>query len=467
MLSEAKKRFVFYDTETSGLSAEFDQIFQFAAVVTDEDFNEIESLNIRCRRHPHIVPALGALVTTGIDPFTLEKANMSNYEMAALLTQKFSEWTPSTFIGYNTIRFDEPFLRHLFYKNLQPIYQTQTSSNGRLDCMKLVDATLNIDPTILAFEMTGRGAPNRKLESLAQLNGFKGHDAHDALGDVRATIFIANHIKQRRPDIWLDYLASRSKHLFEDAIYQKDLFLITESATKIRLGSAINPVEDNQGLLCFDHIFTSNSLPRSLDEWLHEYKRKKPSPFFRIKTNAATFVKPVGIEEASKLYPYLDLANSLELFQKVHKSPDFISQLKSVEMGNRTEYPKSDNVEQKIYDGFPTSTDQSLMAEFHRAPPQDKLLVLGKIEDARFRSLGMRLVAENWPELLSTKKYDEHKAWVAKRLISDDAGNYLSAEIKRGQESLLNASAGNSTFIQTCLDFYNHLTPEEAVYLDE
>jgi len=77
------------------------------------------------------------------------------------------------------------------------------------------------------------------------------------------------------------------------------------------------------------------------------------------------------------------------------------------------------------------------------------------------------LVAENWPELLSTKKYDEHKVWVAKRLISDDAGNYLSAEIKRSQESLLNASAGNSTFIQTCIDFYNHLTPEEAVYLDE
>lgn len=463
MLSEAKKRFVFYDTETSGLSAEFDQIFQFAAVVTDEDFNEIESLNIRCRRHPHIVPAFGALVTTGIDPFSLEKVNMSNYEMAALLTQKFSEWTPSTFIGYNTIRFDEPFLRHLFYKNLQPIYQTQTSSNGRLDCMKLVDATLNIDSTILAFEMTGRGAPNRKLESLAQLNGFTEHDAHDALGDVRATIFIANHIKQRRPDIWLDYLASRSKHQFEDVIYQKDLFLITESATKIRLGSAINPVEDNQGLLCFDHIFTSNALPKSLHDWLHEYKRKKPSPFFRVKTNAATFVRPLGIEEASKLYPHLDLENSLEQFQKAHKSPDFISQLKSVEMGNRAEYPKGDNVEQKIYDSFPTSNDQSSMVEFHRAPPQDKLIVLGKIEDARFRSLGMRLVAENWPELLSSKKYDEHKSWVANRLVSDNAGNYLSAEIKRGREALLSTSKENTGFIETCLDFYNHLSSTGVV----
>ena len=467
MLADAEKKFVFYDTETSGLSAEFDQIFQFAAVVTDADFNEIESINIRCRRQPHIVPSYGALMTTGIDPFTLDTANMSNYDLACFLTDKFATWSPATFIGYNTIRFDEPFLRHLFYKNLQPIYQTQTSNNGRLDCMKLVDATLNIDPTILAFEMTGRGAPNRKLESLAQLNGFEEHKAHDALGDVRATIFIANHIKRRRPDIWLDYLASRSKHLFEDAIYQKDLFLITENATKIRLGSLINPVEDNQGLLCFDHIFTSNALPKSLDDWLYEYRRKKPSPFFRVKTNAATFVRPLSIEEASKLYPYLDLEKSLEQFQKAHKSPDFIAQLKSVEMGNRAEYPKGDNVEQKIYDSFPTNNDQSLMAEFHRAHPQDKLLVLGKIEDTRFRSLGMRLVAENWPELLSTQKYDEHKSWVANRLVSDGAGNYLSAEIKRGEESLLNAKNENTSFIETCLSFYVHLSPKTAVQINE
>ena len=326
-LSDAKKRFVFYDTETSGLSAEFDQIFQFASVVTDENFNEIESLNIRCRRHPHIVPAFGALMTTGIDPSTLDQANMSNYEMAELLTQKISEWAPSTFIGYNTIRFDEPFLRHLFYKNLKPIYQTQTSSNGRLDCMKLVDAVLNIDPSILQFEVTNKGAPQRKLESLAYLNGFQGHEAHDALGDVRATVFIAKIIKERRPEIWLDYLVSRSKHLFEDAVYQNDLFLITEGATKIRLASAICPVEDNQGLLCFDHIFNCNSPTQTVDDWLHKYKTKKPSPFFRIKTNAATFIRPFSIKNALDLYPYLELKVSFDQYNETKMSGDFISRL--------------------------------------------------------------------------------------------------------------------------------------------
>ena len=55
-------------------------------VVTDSQLNEIESVNLRCRRHPHIVPAFGALMTTGINPETLDQANMSNYDMASELT---------------------------------------------------------------------------------------------------------------------------------------------------------------------------------------------------------------------------------------------------------------------------------------------------------------------------------------------------------------------------------------------
>ena len=56
---------MFYDVKTSGLT-EFDQIFQFAAVVTDADFNEIDAVDIRAKRRPHIVPAFGALRTTGV-----------------------------------------------------------------------------------------------------------------------------------------------------------------------------------------------------------------------------------------------------------------------------------------------------------------------------------------------------------------------------------------------------------------
>ena len=46
--------FVFYDFETTGKSPVFDQALQFAAIYTDEDFLEIERVNIRSRLLPYI-----------------------------------------------------------------------------------------------------------------------------------------------------------------------------------------------------------------------------------------------------------------------------------------------------------------------------------------------------------------------------------------------------------------------------
>jgi exodeoxyribonuclease-1 len=43
----------FYDLETTGLSPAFDQPLQFAAILTDDEFKEIERVNLRCRIAPH------------------------------------------------------------------------------------------------------------------------------------------------------------------------------------------------------------------------------------------------------------------------------------------------------------------------------------------------------------------------------------------------------------------------------
>jgi len=49
--------FIFYDTETTGLDTTFDQILQFAAILTDSDFNELDRFEMRCRIQPHITPS--------------------------------------------------------------------------------------------------------------------------------------------------------------------------------------------------------------------------------------------------------------------------------------------------------------------------------------------------------------------------------------------------------------------------
>jgi len=41
--------FAFYDLETTGTSPAFDQPVQFAAILTDQWLQPVESVNIRCR----------------------------------------------------------------------------------------------------------------------------------------------------------------------------------------------------------------------------------------------------------------------------------------------------------------------------------------------------------------------------------------------------------------------------------
>ena len=63
--------YVFYDAETTGTETTFDQILQFAALRTDDDLNELERFNIRCRLLPHIIPSPIALHVTHVTLSTI------------------------------------------------------------------------------------------------------------------------------------------------------------------------------------------------------------------------------------------------------------------------------------------------------------------------------------------------------------------------------------------------------------
>ena len=93
--------YVFYDTETTGVSTAFSQILQFAAIKTDDELKEIERFDVRCRLLPHVVPSPGALLVTKITPEQLvDKSLPSHYEAVVAIRRKLAEWSPAVFIGY-------------------------------------------------------------------------------------------------------------------------------------------------------------------------------------------------------------------------------------------------------------------------------------------------------------------------------------------------------------------------------
>ena len=102
-------RFVFYDFETTGTSVTYAQPLQFAAIVTDENFNVLNTVDWRCRIAPHILPAPYALKVTNLAPGQVTNNNLQTaFEFAQNLYQFLEKWQPSIWIGYNKIKFDEP-----------------------------------------------------------------------------------------------------------------------------------------------------------------------------------------------------------------------------------------------------------------------------------------------------------------------------------------------------------------------
>src|SRR5580658_3679234 len=133
--------FVFYDTETTGTDAAFDQILQFAAIHTDPQLNELERFEIRCRLSPHIVPAPGAMHLTRVPAARLFDPGLcSHYEMMCRVRARLLAWSPALFIGYNSLQFDEHLLRQAFYKSLHPPYLTNSDGNSRSDALRIVQA---------------------------------------------------------------------------------------------------------------------------------------------------------------------------------------------------------------------------------------------------------------------------------------------------------------------------------------
>ncbi|HMR73107.1 MAG TPA: exonuclease domain-containing protein, partial [Candidatus Saccharibacteria bacterium] len=115
--------FFFYDLETSGLNARSQRVMQFAGQRTDEQLNPIgEPVNLLVRLSDDVLPEPYAIVVTGITPQQTLTDGISEPEFCQFLTSEV--FTPNTVaLGYNSIRFDDEFIRHTLWRNFYDPYE--------------------------------------------------------------------------------------------------------------------------------------------------------------------------------------------------------------------------------------------------------------------------------------------------------------------------------------------------------
>ena len=404
--------FAFYDLETTGISPAFDQPLQFAAILTDGEFREVERVNLRCRVAPHIIPSPWALAVTGLRPAQLmDPALPTPFEFSQEIGALIERWSPAIWTGFNSIRFDEEMLRQAFYQNLQPdIFATQFNGNTRFDILTALYAVWHRQPDLFDWPVDETGRVRFKLDRIAPLNGFVGHDAHDALGDVEATIHIARRIAQRAPALWTELLGNRDKVDVQARLERsfKPMALVE------RFGGG--PPRATIGCFCG----TSASNPNQAG--FFDLEAADPADLI-AGDDAALFaavdatpktIRTVAVNKSPALLSEpAPSAEQLRRSEVIANAPEFrarVGQALAARFPQDAGAPPP-RVEKQIFSGFYSHADKALLAEFQRADWRRRQAILSALDDARLRQLGRRLVAFHAPELLSPDERAQYEAW--------------------------------------------------------
>ncbi|MCT8331864.1 exonuclease domain-containing protein [Albidovulum sediminis] len=397
---------VLFDTETTGLSRHFDQIIEFGAVRVNDDLEVEEHFETACRLQPHIVPTPSALHVTGRSYAELTSPlRRSHFEMISEIHRRFTGWSPAAFIGYNSIRFDEEFLRHAFYQCLLEPYVTSIG-NARGDVLKLVRAVSKLRPDVLPAAYGADGQRSMKLHDVAIACGFKSNGAHEAMADVEAMLWVVKVIANGAPEIWSSFMRFSTKAAAQEFLQEEDVFVSFEAETAgqgFRLLTAFgqHPVQSARRY-CLDLTFSVDAIRGASDCELVEMFKQREGPLRRVKTNASPLLFPM-YEVLESTFPGTVEEDVLNLARSVHSDESLVRRLNTAALAAEPVYGVSPHVEQQLYDRFIPDIDKALMQQFHAVPWALRNEVVARISDDRLRRLGQRAIYFEMPHLLPDK----------------------------------------------------------------
>lgn len=413
--------FLFYDIETTGLSKTFDQVLQFCAIRTDLNLNQLERHRCRVRLRPDVIPAPRAVLTHGITPADAREG-MRESEAAAYIHRLLN--TPDTIsLGYNSLGFDDEFLRFTFFRNLLPPY-THQYENGcwRADLLPVALIFRLFKPEVLNWPETD-GKPSLKLEHLNQDNDLAAGPAHDAMADVEATVALAG-VFHKEKRMW-DYLMGCFQKTV-DAERARKLPVCLETAAGIhRLGLMIAPVYGSERNFQLPVISMGNSIPygnQSLWLWADGADMRQvdaETVLQRTRVVRKRFGEPGILLPPHKRFRHGVSPRRWAQFEEnknwLTAHPHMFQQIVAAHQNFR--YPEVPDVDldAALYDiGFFSPQDNETCRRFHAASLQGKVRLLEAFSRPEIRGLALRLLGRNYPGRLPGRYRREFAAFMAR-----------------------------------------------------
>lgn len=431
--------FLFYDLETFGADPRRTRVAQFAAIRTDAQLQIIEEpISFFVRPADDLLPSPIATLITGIAPQRALHEGVGEAEAFGRIHDEVSRPETCT-LGYNSLRFDDEFVRHGLFRNFYDPYEREwRGGNSRWDLLDALRLMHALRPDGIVWPQREDGSTSFKLEQLALANDVRQGDAHEALSDVYATIGMARLMRQSQPRLWDYALQLRDKRFAAnllDTIAMAPALHISQRYPASRMCAAPvlpitrHPRFDNR-ILVFDLDGDAEALLRldaaQIADRLYTPSADLPEGEVRVP------LKEVHLNKAPVLvaWPHLRPADldrlqidpiRVEAAAQLLRAagPALAEKVRRVFADERA-YGVSDP-DASLYDGFLADADKRRFLQVRATPPAQ----LGQrdfgFQDARLPELLFRYRARNWPETLTL---DERERWddYRRRRLCEDSG---------------------------------------------
>lgn len=451
--------FFFYDLETSGLDPRNDRIMQFAGIRTDTEFNQIgEPYNILVKLNDDTLPSPDALMVTGITPQSTQADGLSEADFAEFLSNDI--FTPDTVtIGFNNIRFDDEFIRALFWRTFRDPYEwCWKDGRSRWDMLDVVRITRALRPEGIMWPEVDGKATNR-LELLTKENGIDHFKAHDALSDVEALIAVTKLIKEKQPQLFGYLFDMRDKKKVQSLVNLDDKkpFVYTSGrydAEHDKTTVAFPLTSGKNGnVVVYDLRYNPADLVNLSQDELKKklyatWEERQAEGFVKLPVkelqyNRAPAVAPVGVLEQGDGWNKIHLtAADVEKHKKLLlAAPHFAENVRSL-FENRPEFKKQTDPEAKLYDGFLNDRDRLRVETVRNASERELADFHPDFTDERLAPLLLHYKARSFPSTLSE---DESRTWEGWR--SARISKQLPEFMKSLQRLATTTSDENKVFI--------------------
>ncbi|MFP4483633.1 MAG: exodeoxyribonuclease I [Spirochaetota bacterium] len=469
---------LWYDLETFGRHPQWDRIAQFGAIRTNGDFEEIgEPIVAYCRLTPDYVPDPESCLITGITPAEVQEKGMTEREFAALIHEEMM--VPATCTaGFNTIAFDDEFIRALFYRNFYDPYRREyMNNNSRWDIIDLLRMCHDLRPEGMEWVRNEKGIPSFRLDALANANGVTLDNAHDALADVRATIGLARLVHQTKPKLFRYYYSLRRKDEvrrrlnlgeMKPILHTSAMYASESGSTTVVIPLSASPDNPNE-IIVYD-------LRRDPTDWLdappeeierrvftpaRELGENERIPLTGIRINRVPAVSPLGtIDEAQAESLGIDLGRCLRHAEIIRDRPDLLQRIRKI-YGKRPPRNFSDP-DLQIYSGdFFPDEDREEFDQIRAMPPEELKHNAPRLYDHRAPEMLWRYIARNHPEALTPEEQERWKSFCASRILTPEAdGAWDIAAFKRKVGNLLSrvdTPARDKVILKSLQEYAEHL----------